>query len=99
VWIVATGAENGLDYVDAVNDSARAASRKALEPTAQAMLEAVRGSSNYLEAREKLMAAYRNLEPPRELATVTEAALILSQAAGHLAVNQDIPELPEVETE
>lgn len=89
------GESNEDEYVDRVERSISAEATKELAPTVAAMVAAVQSAGSYGEARQAMLERYRGLAPPRELASLTEAALTLAQASGKLGVNEETPELPQ----
>jgi hypothetical protein len=96
VTAVATkGTENGLDYADAVAGNIAEHGAKELAETVAAMVSAVRNAGGYAEAKKAIVDKYKGLASPARLASLTEAAITMSQMSGHLAVREDIPELDE----
>jgi hypothetical protein len=89
------GTDNGLDYTDAVGDKLCKHGAKELAPTIAAMIAAVEGAEDYASAKKAIVAKYKGLASPRELASLTEAAMTMTQLGGHLAVREDVPELDE----
>ena len=85
------GAHNGQAYADRVMRRAARHGAKELAPTVAAMVAAVRNAGSYEEAREAIAKAYGKLAAPKELATLTEAALTMAQLGGRLAVDEDAP--------
>jgi hypothetical protein len=81
------------EYTDRVERSAAAEAAKAIAPTIAALLSAVERAGSYAEARQLIVDAYRGAEAPRNLAQLTEAALLLAQAGGGLGVLEETPEL------
>jgi len=84
---------NGREYTDRVESSLVEAGAKAIAPTLASVLAAIEKAQSYNEARALMLQAYRGMEPPRNLAQLTEAALLLAQAGGALSVNEETPEL------
>lgn len=94
--IKAAGAEperNGREYTDRLEQSAIETGARELALTVASMVAAVQTAGSYQEARSAILERYRGMDPPRNLAELTEAALVLGQAAGKLAVMEETPEL------
>jgi phage gp29-like protein len=85
--------DNGREYTDRLEQSAIDAGAQELALTVAGMISAVQKAGSYQEARQAILEKYRGLEPPRNLAELTEAALLLGQAAGQVAVLEETPEL------
>ena len=95
VALATKGTENGQDYADDVADKVAGHGAKELAETVAAMVSAVRNAGSYAEAKKAIVKKYKKLASPRELASLTEAAITMSQLGGHLAVREDIPELDD----
>jgi hypothetical protein len=91
----ASGKENGLDYADDVAADVSKHAAKELAATVAAMVSAVQNAGSYAEAKKAIVEKYKGLASPARLASLTEAAITMSQMGGHLAVREDIPELDE----
>lgn len=86
---------NAEEYIERLSNSNRRQAVNEISTTVALMIEAVEGASSYGEARQAILDSYRGAEPPRELAALTEGALILAQAAGMLGANEEMPEIPQ----
>jgi hypothetical protein len=91
------GAQNGQDYADRVIENTTAHGAKGIAPTVAAMIAAVEQAGSYEEARAAILKRYSKAPAPKELAAITEAALIMVNLGGRLAVREDVPELDENE--
>jgi hypothetical protein len=91
----ADGTDDGQAYTDDVAEDMTAHGAKELTATVAAMVAAVRNAGSYDEAKKAILAKYEGLASPARLASLTEAAITMSQMGGHLAVRQDIPELED----
>jgi hypothetical protein len=89
------GQQNGQTYTDRVTKRATRHGSKELAPTIAGMIAAVHGAGSYEEARAAILSKYEKLASPKELATLTEAALTMAQLGGRLSVREDTPELEE----
>ncbi len=92
------GQKDAQTYTDKVERSGRAVGAKELASTVAAMVAEVANAGDYDEARAAIIERYGALAAPAELATATEAAINLSQLAGHLGVREDVPELDDDES-
>lgn len=81
--------ENGQEYADRVKDEMTRHAAKALMPTVAAMLSEIERAENYDDARLRISQRYRDLASPRKLAELTEAAIVLTQEAGHLSAIEE----------
>jgi len=90
-----SGADNGQTYVDDVAEDVAAHGAKELMATVAAMVSAVRNAESFDDAKKAILAKYEGLASPARLASLTEAAITMSQMGGHLAVREDIPELED----
>lgn len=70
------------DYQSALERSCCAHAAKELAPTLASVISAVGKAGDYAEARALIEAAYGKTATPARLAELTEAALIMAQAAG-----------------
>lgn len=70
------------DYQSALERSCCAHAAKELAPTLASVISAVGKAGDYAEARALIEAAYGKAATPARLAELTEAALIMAQAAG-----------------
>ncbi|HMJ57253.1 MAG TPA: DUF935 family protein [Polyangiaceae bacterium] len=95
VALATKGTENGQDYADDVADKVARHGAKELAETVAAMVSAVRNAGSYAEAKKAIVKKYKKLASPRDLASLTEAAITMAQLGGHLAVREDIPELDD----
>lgn len=89
------GQKNGQDYVDRVERRASGHGAKHLSATVAGMIAAVRSADDFEAARRAIVEKYGRLAAPSELASLTEAAITMSQLGGHLAVREDVPELDD----
>lgn len=87
--------ENGQDYADDVADKTQKHAAKELAETVAGMVAAVRNAGSYAEAKKAIVDKYKGLASPARLASLTEAAITMSQMGGHLAVREDVPELDD----
>lgn len=91
----ARGADDGQNHTDRVEKNIRAAAARELAPTIAGVIAAVQGAKDYDEARQAIRAKYEKMAAPAELAALTEAALIMTNLGGRLAVREDTPELEQ----
>jgi phage gp29-like protein len=87
------GVRNGQGYTDRVRKNASAHASKHLARTIAGLVAAVGRAGSYDEARRLVLEKYRDMAPPTELASLTEAALQMAHLGGALAVREDVPEL------
>lgn len=83
----------GRDYTDDVETSTKKIAARELSLTIASVVSAVQSAGSYQEAKAAILEKYRGMAPPRELARLLEGALLMTQAAGTLAVNEETPEL------
>ncbi len=91
----ATGVENGQTYADDVFDSIAKQGSRELAATIAGMIAAVHSADGYDAAKTAIVAKYKKLASPKDLATLTEAAINMVQLGGNLSVREDIPDLEE----
>lgn len=87
------GGTDGREYTDRVERSTREMAAKELAPVIAGIVSAVQGAGSYQEAKAAMLEKYRGMFPPLEFAQKLEGALLMTQSAGVLAVNEDTPEL------
>ncbi len=79
---------SGRTYVEDVTDSAKAAARTALRSDVAAVLEGVQGAKSLEDARKRIVAAFRKMDPTR-LARISHAAIAMTHAAGFRAAAEE----------
>jgi hypothetical protein len=63
---------------------------KELSPTVASVLRAIDESTDYEDAKARIIAAYGDSVTDSRLVRLTEAALIMAQEAGRLTVDQEL---------
>lgn len=86
---------NGQGYADRVRKRMVDHGTRALAPTIAGIVAAVSKAKSYDEAKRLILEKYGKLAAPKTLATLTEAALTMSELGGELSVRQDVPELEQ----
>jgi len=84
------GQPEDREYAEAVEDEAIEQAHRELAPFIARVVAAVENASDYAEARRLVAEAYRGAAPPEVMAALTEAALLLGQASGHLGVLEEV---------
>ncbi len=84
-----TSFARGRAYADDLEQQCCRHATVDLAPTLGSVLAALQGASNFDEAKQRLMDAYRNEPAPSELLDRTEKALVLGQLAGRETIEQE----------
>lgn len=91
------GVRDGQAYADALRRRMVRHGSKQLARTLAAVIATVRKAKDYDDARTKLLERYQGMAPPKKLAELLDAAMILANEGGRLAVRRDVPELEDEE--
>jgi hypothetical protein len=85
-----TAFERGRNYTDRLEGECVAHAAKELAPTVASVLRAIDESTDYEDAKARIIAAYGDSVTDSRLVRLTEAALIMAQEAGRLTVDQEL---------
>jgi hypothetical protein len=85
-----TAFDRGREYTDRLEGECVAHAAKELAPTVASVLRAIDESTDYEDAKARIIAAYGDSVTDSRLVRLTEAALIMAQEAGRLTVDQEL---------
>lgn len=84
-----SGALRGQLYADAVTDSAKAAGGRLVAADARKLLEVVMAATDFGDLRDRLVAAYGDMQPDA-LAEVMQRAMVMADLAGRVSALEDV---------
>jgi phage gp29-like protein len=87
--VKASGAMKGQLYADDVTESAKAAGGRFIAADARRLLEAVMSATSFDDLKERVVAAYGEMDP-ESLAQVMSRAMLMAELAGRVSALEDV---------